>query len=72
MKYFSTIKGEMKVEELTKERAKFLLEGCYKKSAVNDIFNNERSFCLQTMTRTIWTQTDNGLVPIPGFFGICD
>lgn len=70
MKYLSIIRGEKQVEEISKDRARFLLEGAYEKEAVNDIFDNNRSFRLQTMTRDIWTQTDDGLVPIAGFYGI--
>lgn len=70
MKYFSQVKGEEKIEELTKERARFLLEGCYIKEAVDDVMDNNKGFRLQTMTRVIWTQTDDGLVPIAGFYGI--
>ena len=50
--------------------ARFLLEGCYIKEAVDDVMDNNKGFRLQTMTRVIWTQTDDGLVPIAGFYGI--
>lgn len=70
MKYLSKVFGEDVVEELTKERARFLLEGCYKKEAVDDIFENGKAFRLETMTRIIWTKNDDGQVPMPGFYGI--
>lgn len=70
MRYLSTIKGETEVEELSKERARFLLEGWYIKEAVDDIFENNRGFRLQIPTREIWTKTDDGLVPMPGYYGI--
>lgn len=70
MKYLSRVKGEKEIEELSRERARLLLERIYEKDAVDDIFDNDRGFCLQTMTREIWTQTDDGLVPQPGFYGI--
>ena len=70
MKYLSRIKGEDQVEELSKERARFLLEGAYLKEAVDDIFDNDRAFYLHTMTREIWTKTDEGMVPMPGFYGV--
>lgn len=72
MKYYSQVKGEKEVEELTKERARFLLEGCYIKEAVDDVIDNEKGFRLQTITRDIWTETEDGLVPIPGFYGVCE
>ena len=70
MKYLSMVKGEHDVEELTEERARFLLEGCYVKEAVDDLFENKREFQLMTMTRIIWTENDKGLVPMAGFLGI--
>ena len=71
MKYYSQVKGEKEVEELTKERTRELLARCYKEEAVNDWIDNEKAFRIQTMFRTIWTD-NNGLVPMPGFFGICE
>lgn len=71
MRYLSTIKGESQVEELTKERTRFLLANCYKEEFVNDIIDNEKAFRLQTMTRVIWTN-ENGLVPMAGFIGVCE
>ena len=50
MKYFTQVKGAEKIEELTKERARFLLEGCYIKEAVDDVMDNNKGFRLQTMT----------------------
>lgn len=72
MKYMSMVKGETQVEEITEERARFLIENCYIKEFVDDLFDNHRCFRLQTMTRTIWTKTDDGLVPMPGFLGVID
>lgn len=69
MKYFSQVNTE--VEELSEERARELLERCYIKDAVDDLFDNHRAFRLNTMTRTIWTETEDGLVPIAGFYGVC-
>ena len=70
MKYYSRFKGEKEVEELTKERTQFLLERYYTKEFVDDVIDNERGFRLQTIMREIWTETDDGLVPIAGFYGI--
>ena len=60
------------MEELSKERARFLLEGCYIKEHVDDVMDNEKAFRLRTMTRDIWTKTDSGMVPMNGFYGVCD
>lgn len=73
MKYLSTInEGNKiaKVEELSKENTRFLLECYYVKEVVDDIFENNKSFRLDVGLRTIWTKTDDGLVPIAGFYGI--
>lgn len=71
IKYLSKIKGEENTEELTKERARELLSRAYEKDVINDIINNEKGFCLTTPTRVIWTDKD-GLVPLPGFYGVCE
>ena len=60
------------IEELTTERTRFLLKGCYKEGAVDDIIDNGKRFRLKTMTREIWTEAEDGLVPIPGFYGVFD
>lgn len=70
IKYKSIVHGENDVEELTKERTRFLLKGCYKEEAVDDLIDNEKGFYLRTMTRDIWTETEDGLVPLPGFYGV--
>lgn len=70
MKYLSSVHGEQEVEELTKERVRFLLGNVYIPECVADIMDNDKQFRLRTPVRTIWTQTDDGLVPIPGFLGI--
>ena len=72
MKYMSRVHGESKVEELSKDRVRFLLEGCYTKESVDDIMYNCKNFHLRTPTRDIWTETKDGLVPMPGFYGICE
>lgn len=59
-------------EEVTKERAKFILEGCYKSEAVKDIIDKEKAFRLRIMTGEIYTEDEYGRVPMPGFFGVCE
>lgn len=72
MKYFARIHGEDEIKEISKDRAKFLLEGAYYKYFVKDILKNGKSFRLQTPWREIWTESDDGKVPMPGFYGVCE
>ena len=69
MKYFSVIHETGKVEELTAEEARFCLKGQYKGAFVDEIIDTEQGFRLRTRYRDIWTKTDEGLVPIAGFYG---
>ena len=71
MKYFARKFGEDQVEEISKEKAKWLLEGFYKKKAVKQIFDRDMGFRIQTPWREIWTKTDDGMVPMAGFIGVC-
>lgn len=64
MKYFSRVKGAEKIEELTKERARFLLEGCYIKEAVDDVMDNNKGFRLQTMTIAVTQKGEPMIKPI--------
>lgn len=70
MKYFTMRHGEKEPMQITKDKAEWFLGGCYKKEAVRDIFENDREFRLRTPYRVIWTETEDGLVPVPGFEGI--
>lgn len=71
MMEYKSIRMDGVAEDLTKEEARHILEGCYKKAFVKDIIDNEKGFCLHTPTRDIWTKKD-GLVPIPGFYGVLE
>ena len=71
MKYFKVYKGtNWTHQEVSKEEARKTLEGHYKKEALDDIFDNERGFRLETPFAIVWTQTAEGLVPMAGFYGI--
>lgn len=73
MRYFQQYKEpNAEVIEITKERARFLLEGNWKQEMLDDIFENNKSFCLFTMFSKIWTMDEKGLVPMPGFYGVCE
>lgn len=71
MKYFKRFK-EAGAEpiEVTKEDAKHTLEGWWKQESLDDIFENDKGFCLYTAYAEVWTQTDDGKVPMAGFYGV--
>lgn len=73
MKYFSRMKTEDEVNEITeitKEEAMEKLSGYWKQEAIEEIFSNDLAFRLYTPYREIWTESDDGLVPIAGYYGI--
>lgn len=74
MKYMTIIKGESvnDAREISKEEARLRLDDNWSKEALDDIFNNNKAFRLYTGWRDIWTVSDDGLVPQPGFYGVCD
>ena len=69
MKYFKQYKGESDKIEITKEEARHTLDGWWKEKCLNDIFDNEKGFRLYTAYAIVWTETDDGKVPMAGFFG---
>lgn len=73
MRYFQQYKEpNAEVIEITKERARFVLEGNWKEEMLEDIFENNKSFRLFTPFSKIWTMDEKGLVPMPGFYGVCE
>lgn len=72
MKYYTRMLTEETTSEITKEQARFYLEGAYIKEHVSYVIDEEKSFRLKTPYRVIWTKTDNGLVPMAGFYGVCE
>lgn len=71
MKYYKKYKEQNATAfEITKEEAKGTLNGWWHEDAVNDIFENERQFRLYTPYADVWTKGDNGMVPMPGFYGV--
>ena len=73
MRYFKEYKKDGATAfEITKEKARQTLEGYWKEEALDDIFNNEKPFRLFTPFSYVWTQTEDGLVPQPGFFGVIE
>lgn len=72
MRYYTKAHTEQSSNEITKEQAKHYLEGAYKAQAVADIMDNEKQFRLRTPFRDIWTKSENGMIPMPGFYGVCE
>lgn len=57
--------------EITKDEAKRTLEGYWDEGALNDIFENEKPFRLYTPFAEVETKTENGMMPMAGFYGVC-
>lgn len=69
MKYFKMYKEDgATAEQITKEEAMRILEGWWKKEALDEIFENGTEFRLFTPYADVWTNKD-GKVPIAGFYG---
>ena len=72
MKYFKRFKGKEEITEVTKEKARDTLEGYWKEKFLDDIFGNNKSFRLETSFSEVWTESDDGLVPVAGFYGVVE
>ena len=72
MKYFKRYKDEEEATEITKDEARKSLEGWYDPAMLDIIFNEEKGFRLFTAYAYIWTQTEDGLVPMAGFYGFIE
>lgn len=71
MMYFKRFKGEGRsIIEVTKKQAKETLFGYYKDEFLDDVFDNNRAFRLETSFSEVWTMDDDGLTPIAGFYGV--
>ena len=72
MKYYTKMHTESEEMQITKDEARIFLEETLDDfDTINDVINNEKPFRIHTSVRNIWTMTDDGLVPMPGFYGIC-
>lgn len=71
MKYFKMYVNSEEALEITKEEARRILDGWWTKDSLQDIFDNDKTFRLYTPCVQVWTN-DNGLVPTPGFYGVCE
>lgn len=70
MKYYKQYKEkDAEAEEITKKEAKHLLEGWWKQEALDEIFDTEKGFRLFTPYVEVWTETDDGKVPMAGVYG---
>ena len=73
MKYYKIYEEvNAKPFEISKDEARRTLEGYWKPEALDDIFDNEKSFRLFNKFSTVWTQTEEGLEPAPNFYGVCE
>ena len=72
MKYFKQYKGEEEINVITKEQARKTLSGHWDEEMLNDIFDNEKAFRLFTPFSEVWTMTDDGLIPMAGFYGFTE
>lgn len=70
MTYFKAYKEKRAdIIEITKDEAKDILTGWWKDDFIERIFNDEVSFRLYTPYLEVWTKTEDGLVPMAGFYG---
>lgn len=72
MKYYTKLHTEKEPMQITKDEVKYFLDGTYSKKAVADIINNGKAFRLSTPYRDIWTKSEDDMIPIPGFYGVCE
>ncbi len=71
MRYYKQYREDGAVPfEITKDEARNTLDGYWMEEALNDIFQNDRSFRLYTPVADVWTVTEKGTIPIAGFYGI--
>ena len=73
MKYFKRDKKICsKKNEITREEAYLILSTNWDDSMdlLNNIFTHETAFRLRTPCSIIWTQDEDGKIPMPGFYGI--
>ena len=71
MKYYKMYKKEGAEKfEISKEEAYNSLERWWNKEALDKIFKNNNAFRLFTPYCDVWAETEDGIVPIAGFYGI--
>ena len=70
MKYYKQYKeAGAEPEEVTKEEAKRTLEGWWRQETLDDIFEQDKGFRLYTAYAEVWTKTEDGMIPMAGFYG---
>lgn len=71
MKYFTSnrVTGSKK-QEISKEEVKRLLGGWWEEDSIDKILEEESSFRMHTPYADVWTETEDGMVPMPGFYGV--
>lgn len=72
MKYFKEYRETMAHPfEITKEEAFETLAPHWDNDALADALEKGKGFRLFTPFADVWTKTESGLIPAPGFYGIC-
>ena len=73
MKYYKRIRESgSNTEPITKDEALRLLSGWWDEAALKDTFAKDKAFRLYTPYSYVWTETEDGLAPTAGFYGVCD
>ena len=71
MKYFTLRHNEKEPMQITRNEVVYLLEHYYTEKAVEHLLDTELAFRIWTPYRVIWTKDENGMIPEPGFYGVC-
>lgn len=73
MKYYKVYReAGAKAVEISKDEAKRILTGWWKDDFLARIFDEEVPFRLYTPYSEVWTKTEDGRVPMAGFYGTVD
>lgn len=72
MEYFKLYEGEREPMQITKQEAKDALDGWWKEDFLSDIFEQEKVFRLYTPYCKVWSVSEDGLMPMAGFYGVVE
>lgn len=70
MIYKKMYKNTEESKVISKEEARQSLDGHWSDEMLNDIFTNGKEFRLFTPWAIIWTETEEGMIPVPEFYGV--
>lgn len=71
LKYFTLAHTEKEPMQITRNEVVYLLEDTYTAKAVEHLLDTGYAFRIWTPYREIWTQDEDGMIPTPGFYGVC-